>query len=261
MSANAAERLTKRAEIIEMHSEIIHCNVFGRKVPLRVSPLLFRPTLTTSILTEQLASDSVENRTVLDLGCGVGPIAIGLALIGAAHVYATDAMALACEFAQANASLNQVADKISFLHGNLFEPVRGLTFDVIVNDVSGVAEEVARLSSWFPLGVPSGGHDGTVHTVNMLRASERHLKSDGFLLFPVLSLSRQSRVLEVARDIYGDRLVLVASRRIPFSTELKSNMRTLEKLRERGLIEFWQTRTRPFWSLRIYKAYASKPDA
>jgi release factor glutamine methyltransferase len=242
-------------------SQIARCNVLGNSVLLRTSPFLFRPTLTTSILTEQLDEESVRNRTVLDLGCGIGPIAIGLALRNAAHVYATDIMSAACQLASANATLNHVADRITFVQGNLFEPLGDLRFDVIVDDVSAVTEDVARLSSWFPSGVPSGGDDGTVNTIDMLRGSQRHLRSGGFLLFPVLSLSRQSRILAVAREIYGDRLVRVASRRIPFNAELKRNLHKLEQLRAEGLIDFWHARNRPYWVLEIYKAYASTPAA
>jgi SAM-dependent methyltransferase len=246
----------RQLQIQAMPTEIIHCDVAGKKVLLSVDPHLFRPTLTTTLLTEHLSNEDIENRTVLDLGCGIGPIAIGLALAGAAHVYATDIMPQACERALANAKLNHIADKISFIAGNLFEPVQSLAFDVIVDDVSGVAEDVARLSAWFPPGVPSGGEDGTTQTVNVLVQAMGYLKPGGYLLFPVLSLSRRSRILEVARGLYGDRLTLVTSKRIPFNPELKKNIHRLEVLRDEGLIEFDQVRSRPFWTLEIYKAAA-----
>ena len=232
-------------EAAEPRAEISDCNVLAKKVMLQVSPHLFRPTLTTTILTEQLDATSVRDRTVLDLGCGIGPIAIGLAMSGAAHVHATDVMPEACELAMANAALNGVGDRITFMRGNLFEPLGDMRFDVIVDDVSAVTEEVARLSRWFPRGVPSGGEDGTVNTIEMLLTSPRHLKPGGFLLFPILSLSRQARILEVAREVYGERLVCVASRRIPFSADLKNNLAKLQHMRTKGLIEFWHARNRP----------------
>jgi len=237
-------------------TETVCCDVLANKVMLRVSPNLFRPTLTTTILTDQLDAASVRHRTILDLGSGIGPIAIGLAMSGAEHVYATDVMPEACELAMANADLNGVGDRITFMHGHLFEPLGDLRFDVIVDDVSAVTEDVARLSRWFPRGVPSGGEDGTVNTIEMLLASRRHLKPNGFLLFPILSLSRQARILEVAREVYGERLIRVASRRIPFSADLKNNLAKLVDLRSQGLIEFWHARNRPYWVLEIYKAYA-----
>ena len=243
-------------EATETRAEIVCCDVLANKVVLQVSPHLFRPTLTTTILTEQLDAATVRDRTVLDLGSGVGPIAIGLAMSGAAHVYATDVMPEACELAMANAALNGVGDRITFMHGNLFEPLGDLRFDVIVDDVSAVTEDVARLSRWFPRGVPSGGEDGTANTIAMLLASKRYLKPGGFLLFPVLSLSRHARIIEVAREVYGERLLRVASRRIPFSPDLKNNLSRLQHLRSQGLIEFWHARNRPYWMLEIYRAYA-----
>jgi SAM-dependent methyltransferase len=243
-------------EATEGYVETVCCNVLAHTVVLRTAPQLFRPTLTTSILTQQLDDACVRNRTALDLGCGIGPIAIGLAKSGAAHVYATDVMPEACELAMRNSELNHVSDRITFLPGNLFEPLGDLRFDLIVDDVSAVSEDVARLSRWFPSGVPSGGEDGTANTIEMLRGSPQHLNPGGFLLFPVLSLSRQARILEVAQQVYGERLVRVDSRRIPFSADLKNNLTKLEQMQSNGLIEFWYARNRPYWLLEIYKAYA-----
>jgi len=75
--------------------------------------------------------------TVLDLGCGSGPIAIALALSGAQHVYATDLMPRACELAISNVELNHVQKIVTVLQGDLFEPVNQMKFDIIVDDVSG----------------------------------------------------------------------------------------------------------------------------
>ena len=48
---------------------------------------------------------------VLDLGCGVGVLAIMAALQGAAHVDAVDIMPQACALVEFNARLNGVADR------------------------------------------------------------------------------------------------------------------------------------------------------
>lgn len=228
----------------------------GREIELASDPLVFQPTLTTALLADQVLAAGVNMRTVLDLGCGSGPIAITLALAGAHHVYATDMMSRACELARRNASLNDVATRITVLEGNLFEPVQHLKFDLIVDDVSGVAEEVARMSSWFPPDVPLGGFDGTVLTIEMLNQSEQHLARGGRLFFPVLSLSNSAKIVSVAKDIYGDRLTRVASRLIPFNHELKSNLGHLLRLRDLGVIQFQQSRSRLLWSLDIYRADA-----
>ena len=232
----------------------LQCVVMGHRVGLRQDPEVFRPTLTTSFLTDQIDRKHLAGGTALDLGCGAGPIAIGLALGGARHVYAVDLMARACELAASNAALNGVSDRVTVAQGDLFAPVEGMTFDLIVDDVSGVTDEVARFSSWFPWSVPTGGPDGTIHTLRMLRDSPRFLKPGGYLLFPVLSLSRYREVVDSASSIYGAGLHKVASKLIPFNSELKNHIGALKRLHDAGLVEFVQIRSRFFWTLDIYRA-------
>jgi precorrin-6B methylase 2 len=165
-------------------------------------------------------------------------------------------MAEACDLTGRNAARNGVADRIRVARGDLFEAVGGLRFDVVVDDVSGVAEEVAVVSSWFPPQVPLGGSDGTSLAIAMLRQSPQHLRAGGQLFFPVLSLSNGAKIVAVAREIFGDRLELAASRLIPFNQELKDNLATLERLRDEGLITFEQVRSRLCWSLEVYRATA-----
>ena len=196
-------------------------------------------------------------RTALDLGCGSGPIAIALALNGAQHVHAIDLMPQACDLAITNAKLNDVEQMVTVLCGDLFEPVNQMRFDIIVDDVSGVAEEVARMSTWFPPEVPLAGPDGADLTIAMLEESRQHLNSGGQLFFPVLSLSNSARIVSIAREIYGDRLNRVARKLIPFNHELKIHHEELTRLRDRGVIGFEQIRSRLFWSLEIYRADAS----
>jgi len=231
--------------------------MFGRtEIDLVSDPAVFRPTLTTSLLIESVLGAGVRGKTVLDLGCGSGPISVALALSGAQHVYAADLMPRACEIAAKNTIINRVADRVTVVQGNLFEPVSNRKFDLIVDDVSGVAEEVARLSSWFPPEVPLGGADGTILTVEVLKNAERHLNPGGHLYFPVLSLSNAGKIVSVARGIFDDRLTRIASKQVPFNHELKEHLDALYRLRELGLIDFAQVRSRLCWSLEIFRADA-----
>lgn len=214
---------------------------------------VFKPTLTTTLLTQRVLNEGVGEMNVLDLGCGLGPIAIALALSGASHVWAVDAMARACELARVNARINGLIDRLTVLEGDLFDPLGDRKFDVVVDDVSGVASQVARLSRWFPEQVPLGGEDGSVLTVRMLRAVRNHLVPGGRLYFPVLSLSNREGILAVAADVFAGQLQRVDVKQVPFSPELKEHLPTLLDLRERGIIRFEQIRSRCFWTLEIYR--------
>ncbi len=81
-------------------------------------------------------ADSTVRRPVastLDLGTGSGV----QAFLAAAHsdrVWATDSSTRAIDFARFNAAFNGCGEKIEFLEGGAFEPVRGRTFDLIVSN-------------------------------------------------------------------------------------------------------------------------------
>ena len=223
-------------------------------VALEIPDGIFKPTTTTQLLVKNIGD--VRGKVVLDLGCGSGPVAISAALMGAEKVYAVDIMAEACEATRKNARLNGVSNQVEVLHGSLFEPIRDLTFDIIVDDVSGMADEVSRISPWYPRTIPTGGCDGTAPTVTMLRGSRRFLHNPGYLLFPVISLSRSELILSTAKELYPGKLQLLTDKLIPFCDELRENLDRLEQLKDEGIIHYIRKRSRYFWSLSIYKAEA-----
>ncbi len=76
--------------------------------------------------------------------------------------------------------------------GSLFDPWRGQRFNVIVDDVSGVAEPLDRLSGWYPPAMPGGaGPDGIRWVLEVLDQAPDFLTPGGQLVFPVLTLSRE----------------------------------------------------------------------
>jgi 16S rRNA G1207 methylase RsmC len=230
-----------------------HYPIGGLEIELETSPNVFFPTSTSQILASVL--DIAPGATVLDIGCGVGVLAIVAALKGARRVYAVDIMEEACELARVNAERNHVSDRVQVLCGDLFEPLGSLKFDVIIDDVSGIADEVARLSPWFPPPIPTGGYDGTDHVVRMLKGAINHLREGGSLYLPVLSLSNTGRILQVARSVFGEHIEPLVTVDFPFGAELKEQEHTLSGLRAQGIIDYKTRRSRHFWSLQIYRAW------
>ncbi len=231
---------------------MVQYTMAGMPLKLELSPGVFEPTTTTYLLAEQMKD--LSGKTVLDLGCGNGPIAVLAALRGAKKVYAVDIMQEACEATMHNAGLNGVSDRVQSLRGDLFEPLEGMRFDVIFDDVSGMADAVSRISPWYPYTIPTGGEDGTGPTIRMLRESPRYLNDNGSLFFPVISLARVEKMIDAAREVYGEKLFKVASKLIPFCPELTENMDLLIKLKNEGIISFNQVRSRYLWELTIYRA-------
>ena len=105
-----------------------------RGLPVIVIPGVFHPGLflSTPLLLDALAGLRLgPNSSVLDLGTGTGVCAIFAAMRGA-RVTATDIGPLAIRCARMNVALNDLEDRVTVLEGDLFLPVEGHRFDLVV---------------------------------------------------------------------------------------------------------------------------------
>jgi release factor glutamine methyltransferase len=99
-----------------------------------VFPGVFHPGLflSTTLLLDALDQVPLKkDSSVLDLGTGTGICAIFLAMKGA-QATATDISPLAVRCARANVAINFMEDRVRVLEGDLFLPVEGETFDLVV---------------------------------------------------------------------------------------------------------------------------------
>jgi len=226
------------------------------EMTLRVAGDAFRPVTVTQKIAENVQIP--QGASVLDLGCGVGPIAIFAKLCGAGAVTAVDVMSSAVEYAKENVERAGFADQIEVHQSDLFSAIPDKKFDVIINDVSGIAERVARISPWYPDPIPSGGEDGTDVVLRMFDQVKDHLNPGGALYFAFSSFSNIPKLFEKAKQTFGEQYVeLIKTVRIPFSAELVDAEEELSKMREAGMINYESRRSRHIWSLEIYKATLS----
>ena len=124
-----------------------------------------------------------EGDRVLDLGTGSGILSLFCAE-KAKHVVATDVNPKALAYAQFNARLNGVDDKIEFRQGNLFEAVPLDSFDLIVANPPPVP---------VPPGTPfflhsDGGPDGLRVFEEILSEAPGYLREELRMQFVMLSL-------------------------------------------------------------------------
>jgi len=106
----------------------------ARGVPLVVFPGVFHPSLflSTSLLLDALDQLRLKaDSSVLDLGTGTGICAIFAAMKGA-QVTATDISPVAVRCAKVNVAINDVEDRVRVVEGDLFLPVEGETFDLVI---------------------------------------------------------------------------------------------------------------------------------
>lgn len=122
---------------------------------------------------------------MLDLCTGSGAVAIAVAAKTNASVTATDVSPAAAETAKANAALNGVTADVRM--GDMFAPVKGEVFDVIVAnppyvteaELDALDEKVAKFEPRLAL---DGGKDG-LKFYRIIAADARDCLADGGALF------------------------------------------------------------------------------
>ena len=58
-----------------------------------------------------------------------------------------------------------------------------MQFDYIIDDVSGISEEIAKISPWFKNVPCTSGIDGTDLVVSVLKEAPKYLKKNGKIFF------------------------------------------------------------------------------
>ena len=203
-----------------------------------VTPEVLVPRPETELLVEvtlELVKKSEGHHPVkiLDLGTGSGVVAVSLAKeIDNVEMWATDLSARALKVAQTNAMRHGVEEKIRFLPGDAFGPVRGQTdfFNVIVSNPPYVRRgELGSLPpevrEWEPRLALDGGADGLDFYRRVIEEVDHHLAEGGFVALEIgADMAEEVRRLianvgcycvpSVRRDYAGRDRVVVA-RKLP----------------------------------------------
>jgi SAM-dependent methyltransferase len=217
---------------------------------LALAPGVFAPTHTSRTLAEALEVRPGE--TVFDVGCGSGILSFVAARMGARRVYGVDIVPEAITLARDNAERLGLSDVTEFRAGNLFDPFPGVVADVIIGDVSGIPDELAAESGWFPGGY-AGGPTGAEVPVAMIEASADRLVSGGRMYLPTGTIQLEERVLDAARRVFGAaNLEAVLQREFPLPG-LLAKSKALARLAADGLITLRQRGSRLLWRLAIWR--------
>jgi len=204
-------------------------------IELEYNEKVFRPTL----LSEKCAlNTNFKDKNILDLGCGIGPLAIYFAKNGASSVDAIDIYDEHLKFAKKNADLNNI--EVNIFESDLFQNV-SKKYDLICCDVSGVREEVARLTGWFPEEVPKADDSGANLILNVIGNSKEFLKENGELVICTTSFSDEKSIFSAFEQFFPDSYQKIYSEEVPFSKRLNQNIDILDKesFYKRDRINYW----------------------
>jgi SAM-dependent methyltransferase len=222
----------------------------GGPFSLLVGDRTFPPTHTSQEVAEGLVVNPGD--TVIDVGSGSGVLSFVAARLGAARVYGTEVVKEAVEFARRNAERMGLGDRVTFHEGSLFEPLNGVRADVVIGDVSGIPDEIAAISGWFPGGY-SGGPTGAEVPVAMLERAAEHLKPGGRLYLPTASLQDEGAVLRAARRIFGEtRMRELRERLLPLPGKISDSV-VVRRLMDSGVVNLIRRGSRNLWRLRIWE--------
>jgi release factor glutamine methyltransferase len=139
---------------------------------------------------------------ILDLCTGSGCLALALAKeFPKAELIAVDVSRKALEYAIGNARINNIRN-ITFMSGNLYEPVKDRNFDIIVANPPYIrSEDICTLQpeieNWEPLEALDGGKDGLRFYREILSGASDYLVRGGSL-FLELGRGEAQDVLKIA---------------------------------------------------------------
>ena len=140
----------------------------------------------SEVLVAEAIDKHPDAQTILDVGTGSGCIAITLQrLLPNSTVTATDISIAALTIARRNGE--NLGIPIEFLHGNLYEPVAGRSFDLIVSNppyipTADIATLEPEVKSYDPRIALDGGVDGLAVYRSLIQGAPQFLNPGGWLL-------------------------------------------------------------------------------
>lgn len=197
----------------------------------------FKPTYTSDLLIDSCIKNMQDdNKSVLDLGCGISVVNLALFhRFKKKKYFGSDLSEESIKISKLNSKKYNA--NINLRIGNCFEPWKNYKFDTIVNDVSGVASKIAKVSNWFR-NIPSeSGEDGTELIGTILNQSKAYLNKNGNIYFPIISLSNKNKILDFAyKNFKSVKLLKVKKWFLP--EDLENQIELLNELKEKKFVDF-----------------------
>jgi release factor glutamine methyltransferase len=222
------EMIKKRAEGMPVAYLVGHREFYSLEFAVSPAVLIPRPDTETLVMEALRWLKSKDAPRVLDIGTGSGAIAVAIARQHkSARVTAVDISSQALAVAASNAQRHGIADRVTFVEGDLFGPVAGQTFDLVVSNPPYISHgEFASLDvgvrEFEPRAALDGGPEGLDFYRRIAADVANYVAPDGAVMVEIgATQERAVRDLFAAtlepgpafRDAAGRPRVVTAKRR------------------------------------------------
>ena len=199
------EYVKKRAQHVPIAYIIGEREFMG--LPFKVTKDTLIPRPDTEILVENVLNnvDRDKEIEIVDIGTGSGAIILSLLVnLPKAQGKTVDISSKAIEVAKENAVNLQVNDRCEFFVGDLFAPLNGSKFDVIVSNPPYIPQkDIATLEDdvkeYEPVSALTDGGDGLSYYRRLLSEGKAYIKENGFIALEI-GIYQSEDVKQIAMD-------------------------------------------------------------
>lgn len=198
---------------------------------------VFQPNLTSRLILQQAVSieESLGDKW-LEVGAGSGWITSEFRRLSdrTSRSYSisdisSEAISLALEF-------HEWLSPGSARVGSGLDPWEGEEFDIIVNDIAGISDPLAKVSNWYAGVTCDAGRDGLRNVKGVLKKLREQLVPSGVYIVPLISLSDYSTHIELLEDTFME--VTVSDKKFwPLPDHIVQNKSLLNDLALENCIE------------------------